>query len=74
VVGGKSMIVLTIDDQPTQAWCVIDHTIGDTVVPINISTLEECPSRTNVPDLDPLDPASFRTRTTAPSAPRSLLR
>jgi hypothetical protein len=55
VVDGKSMIVLTIDDQPTQAWCITDHAVGDTVVPINISTLEECPNRTNVPDLDPLD-------------------
>jgi hypothetical protein len=62
VIDGKSMIVLTVDDQPAQAWVLIDHGVGDTVVPINVSTLEECLSRTNVPDLDPLDTTALPDR------------
>lgn len=61
VVDGKAMIVLTIDDQPSQAWAVIETTIGDTTVPINASTLEECLNRTNVPDYEPPDGADLTT-------------
>lgn len=52
LVAGKTMIVLTLDTVPTQAWIVIDHQAGDVTVPITANTLEECLQRTNVPDLD----------------------
>lgn len=53
LVDGKTLIVLTIDGEPAQGWVMIDSTIGDVTAPVNVSTLEELPSRTNVPDLDP---------------------
>lgn len=53
LVPGRTMLVLTLDDAPTQAWFVTDITIGDDLVPIPVSTLEECLSRTNVPEFDP---------------------
>jgi hypothetical protein len=52
LVDGRSMIVLTLDDNPTQGWVVIGHDVGDVTVPITGSTLEECLQRTNVPDVD----------------------
>ncbi len=52
VVPGKSMIVLTVDDRPAQAWVINDVLLGETVVGIPATTLEECLHRTNVPDLE----------------------
>lgn len=53
LVPGKTMLVLTVNGQPVNAWAIIDYSTGSDTVPINVSTLEECLSRTNVPDYDP---------------------
>jgi hypothetical protein len=53
VVDGKSMIVLTIDDQPAQGWYVEETKVGSSVVEITAKTLETCLDRTNVPDHEP---------------------
>ena len=52
LVPGRSMIVQTLDDQPVQAWVVLDDERGGPVVTIQGSTLEHCLSRTYVPDVD----------------------
>lgn len=71
LIDGKTLIVLTLDDRPTQGWVMMDSTVGDTSVPINVSTLEEMLSRTNVPDLDPYDlpDQDFTTIAVALAAP-----
>lgn len=52
LIDGKSMIVLTLDNAPTQGWVVDDHEVGDVIVPITALTLENCLARTNVPELE----------------------
>ncbi len=49
---GKTMVVMTLADRPANAWVILDYATGAVSVPINASTLEECPSRTNVSELD----------------------
>lgn len=61
LVDGKSMIVLTIDDQPTAGWWVIDHTVGAQQVPITAYTFEHCAARTNVPDVEINTPTDVST-------------
>ncbi len=48
---GRTMLVLTIDNAPVQAWAVLEAQIGDVTVPITAITLETCLARTNVPEL-----------------------
>lgn len=59
LVDGRSMIVLTIDDQPAAGWWVESHTIGGTTVSIVAWTLEQCADRANVPDYQPDTPADY---------------
>lgn len=69
LVDGKTMIVLTLDDRPTQGWIVTGHDAGDTTVPVNGNTLEECLQRTFVPDLDgTMDDAYALALLVAPAA------
>lgn len=50
-IGGRSMIVLVVDDWPAQAWVVNDVIFGRTVANLPCVTLETFLHRTNVPDL-----------------------
>jgi hypothetical protein len=49
---GKTMIVQTLDGAPLQGWAVVDDlVVGGPTVQIGASTLEHCPTETNVPDV-----------------------
>lgn len=49
---GRVMVVVTVDDHPTQGWFVESGVIGEATVPLTGKTLECCAERTNVPDYD----------------------
>lgn len=49
---GHTMLVLTLDDVPTQAWAVIEAPVGKPTVDISAYSLEHTMARTNVPDYD----------------------
>lgn len=67
VTPGKTMIVLTIDHLPVQAWPIIDVEAGGDTIPITCATLEHLAARTNVPDVDAgLDESLYGAAVAAP--------
>lgn len=55
VVPGRTMIVLTLDDTPVQAWTLDSDVVGEAAVPLGVQSLEACLDSVNVPDLDAYD-------------------
>lgn len=69
LTAGKTMTVLTIDDQPAAGWWIIDHTIGATSIPITGYTLEHCAARANVPTVNTTGPVDYSQLAALVAAP-----